>query len=164
MEQSKKSDNYITWQYATVKSAHAPTPCNVLSSWQFHFAGSFFLNLPLSTVMQISTHKVVLKPRNQSIYNIIRWVAGTMGQMNRRPSVWCSKYYFFQYFLCLGHSKLFVFFYFKEFCKKSWKKIILLTSNTWSTICLAHRPSDPAYYIVDWLISELPELPTLTFK
>ena len=28
---------------------------------------------------------------NPSIYNIIRWVAWTMGKTNRRPSVWCSK-------------------------------------------------------------------------
>ena len=38
----------------------------------------------------------------------------------------------------------------KDFCKKSWKKIILGTSDSdaWSTIRLSHRPSDPAYYIV----------------
>ena len=30
-----------------------------------------------------------------SIYNIIRWFAGTMGQTTRGPSVWCSKCYFF---------------------------------------------------------------------
>ena len=41
----------------------------------------------------------------------------------------------------------------KEFCKKSWKKIILGTSDAWSTIRLSHRPSDPAYYIVNWRIS-----------
>ena len=33
------------------------------------------------------------------------------------------------------------------------KKIILGTSDAWSTICLSHRPSDPAYYIVNWRIS-----------
>ena len=32
--------------------------------------------------------------KNQSVDNIIRWFAGTMGQTNRRPSVWCSKYHF----------------------------------------------------------------------
>ena len=30
-----------------------------------------------------------------SIYNIIWWFAGLMGQMTRWPSVWCFKYYFF---------------------------------------------------------------------
>ena len=33
--------------------------------------------------------------KNLSIYNIIRWFAGPMGQTTRWPSVWCSKYYFF---------------------------------------------------------------------
>ena len=32
------------------------------------------------------------------------------------------------------------------------KKIILGTSDAWSTIRLSHRPSDPAYYIVNWRI------------
>ena len=31
--------------------------------------------------------------KNPAIYNILRWVAWTMGQTNRRPKVWCSKYY-----------------------------------------------------------------------
>ena len=35
---------------------------------------------------------------NPSIYNIIRWVAWRMGQMNCRPRVWCSKYHFFNTF------------------------------------------------------------------
>ena len=35
------------------------------------------------------------------------------------------------------------------------KKIILGTSDAWSMIRLSHRPSDPAYYIVNWRISEL---------
>ena len=88
-----------------------------------------------------------------------RWVAGPIGQMNRQPSVWCSKYIFFRLFISLGHSKLFtfifVFFYknkqidwkyfCKEFCKKSWKKIILWTSDAWLTIHLSHRPSDRAW-------------------
>ena len=46
---------------------------------------------------------------NQSIYNILHWVAWTMGQTNRRPRVWCYKYYFFILFVDLGHSKLFIF-------------------------------------------------------
>ena len=40
----------------------------------------------------------------------------------------------------------------KELCKKSWKNIILGTSDTWSIIRLSHRQSDPAYYIVNWQI------------
>ena len=85
-------------------------------------------------------------------------VAGTMGQMNHRPSVWCSKYYFFRLFIDLGHLKLFTFifvffkknkqidwkYFCKEFCKKSWKE-----NNTWnirrlvdnSFVQSAQRPS-----------------------
>ena len=37
---------------------------------------------------------------NPSIYNIIRWVAWTLGQTNRQPSIWCSKYYFFFMISC----------------------------------------------------------------
>ena len=33
----------------------------------------------------------------------------------------------------------------KVFCKKSWKKIILGTSDAWSTIHLYHRSSDQAW-------------------
>ena len=33
------------------------------------------------------------------------------------------------------------------------KKILLGKSDTWSTIHLSHRPSNPAYYIVNWRIS-----------
>ena len=40
----------------------------------------------------------------------------------------------------------------KVFCKKSWKKIMLGTSDAWSTIRLSHRPNDPTYYIVNWQI------------
>ena len=33
--------------------------------------------------------------RNLTIFNIIHWVTGSMGQSSHWPSVWCSKYYFF---------------------------------------------------------------------
>ena len=108
---------------------------------------------------------------NPSIYNILHWVAWTMGQTNRQPRVWCSKYYFFYTFYRLRALKT-LYFYFcnfikknkkinwkdfcKEFCEKSWKKIIFGTSDAWSAICLSHRPSNPAYYIVNWRISECP--------
>ena len=46
---------------------------------------------------------------NPSIYNLIRWVAWPMGQTNRRPSVWCSKCYFFLYFYRLRILKTIYF-------------------------------------------------------
>ena len=85
-------------------------------------------------------------------------VAGPMGQMNRRPSVWCSKYYFFMIsckILCKKAFNSFYYFFYKitkiklmsfEYSKsiKSVKRIILGTSDTWSTIHLSCHPSDPA--------------------
>ena len=52
---------------------------------------------------------------NPSIYNILHWVAWTMVQTNRRPRVWCSKYYFFFIIscknLCRNHFNLFCYFF-----------------------------------------------------
>ena len=47
--------------------------------------------------------------KNPSIFNIIRWVAGSMRQTTHRPSVWCSKYFFFHNFLQNYLQKLFQF-------------------------------------------------------
>ena len=41
----------------------------------------------------------IIAYKNPSIYNILLWVAWTMGQTNRQPRVGCSKYYFLLYFL-----------------------------------------------------------------
>ena len=59
-----------------------------ISANSFH--GNYsFLNLTLCTV--------TFEIRQSLIYSSL--VAGTMVQMNRQPSVWCSKYYFFSWFL-----------------------------------------------------------------
>ena len=57
--------------------------------------------------------------KNQSIFNIIRWVAGSMGQMTHRPSVWCSECYFFHNFLQNSLQKQFQFIsaYYIEDCR-----------------------------------------------
>ena len=57
---------------------------------------------------------------NPSIYNILRWVAWTMGQTNRRPRVWCSNYYFFYTFYRLRAPKT---LYFYNFIKKLENKL-----------------------------------------
>ena len=54
--------------------------------------------------------------------------------------------------------------FWKEFCKKSWKKVILGTSDAWLTIRLSHRPSDPLYYIVNWRILILTISPSFCMK
>ena len=51
-----------------------------------------------------------------------RWVAGPMGQMNRRPSIWCSKYYFFSWFLAEFFEKIlsiYLFIFLKKYKNKS---------------------------------------------
>ena len=91
-------------------------------------------------------------------------VRGLMGQTNRRPSVWCSKYFFSYFLIDLGHSKLFTFNFIKKYENKLklflqrimqdfMKEMILGTSDAWSTIHLSHRPGKAAYYIEDWRIS-----------
>ena len=42
---------------------------------------------------------------NLSIYNIISWFAGPMGQTTRWPSLWCTKYYFFPMKSCKSLCK-----------------------------------------------------------
>ena len=87
--------------------------------------------------------------------------------MARWPSVWCSKY-IFSYFLIDFRALQTIYFHFCNFIKELrnelngslqrilqdfMKKIILGTSDAWSTSCLSHRPREPGYYIVDCRIS-----------
>ena len=58
---------------------------------------------------------------NPTIFNIICWVAGSLGRMTHRPSVWCSKYFIlFHNFLQNFLQKLFhfIFLFFYNFTKK----------------------------------------------
>ena len=55
--------------------------------------------------------------RNPSIYNILRCVAWMMGQTNRQPRVWCSKYYFFYTFYRLRALKTLHFIFVKKIRK-----------------------------------------------
>ena len=51
------------------------------------------------------------KTKNPSIYNVLRWVAWTMGQTNCRPSIWCSKYYFSYTFYRFRALKTLIFLF-----------------------------------------------------
>ena len=96
-------------------------------------------------------------------YNMLgRWAKRLGDQSSDVPSI-----FFFHNFLQNSLQKYFQFFFFYNFtkiklkifeCSKSMrnyeKKIILGTSDAWSMSRLAHRPSNPAYYIEDWLIFE----------
>ena len=43
-----------------------------------------------------------MRSTNPTIFNLTRWVAGSMGQSHHWPSVWCSMYFFFHNFLQNG--------------------------------------------------------------
>ena len=81
-----------------------------------------------------------------------------MGRTTHRPSVWCSKHYFFFIISYRLRALKTLYFYYKkinwndfckEFCYKLWKKIILGTSDAWSMSYSSQRPSKPAYCIED---------------
>ena len=88
-----------------------------------------------------------------------RWDKWLLDQASNVPSI-----FFFIFLIDLGHWKLFIFIFVifqkknervfaKNFARVYEKKIILGTSDAWSTSRLSHRPSELAYYIVDWQIS-----------
>ena len=64
---------------------------------------------------------------NPSIYNMIGWVAWSMGQKNRRPRLWCStsKYYYVFIVscktLCKNRFNLFSYFFFIKLQKLKMK-------------------------------------------
>ena len=96
----------------------------------------------------ISSHS-----RNPTIYNIIHWFAGSLGQMTRRPSVWCSKYIFFHDFLQNSLQKWFqcIFSFLYEFTKIKTKSFECPKSirnceknNTWNIGRLVNESFVPA--------------------
>ena len=57
---------------------------------------------------------------NPTIFNIIRWLTGSMGQMTHRTSLWCSKYFFklvFHKFLAKFLAKIISIDFFYKFTK-----------------------------------------------
>ena len=92
--------NTINIWKITFSAFHKKSETNWQRVWRF---------CSMAVVSDVETVKK--RTKNPSIYNTLRWVAWTMGQTNRRPRVWCSKYYFFILFIDLGHSKLFIFIF-----------------------------------------------------
>ena len=74
---------------------------------------------------------------NPTIFNIIRWVDGSMGWMHEGH----SKLFFFIFVKLWKNKKINWNDFSKEFCNKSWKKISLGTSDTWSLVHLYKRTS-----------------------
>ena len=69
-------------------------------------------NWPLWGILQL-----LWITKNPSIYNILCLVAWMMGQTNRRPSVWCSKHYFFSWFLKKFFAKILSIYFLIFFIK-----------------------------------------------
>ena len=97
----------------------------------FHISTNFSFRISTSDAYalanKINSGWVISLFKNPSIYNIIRWVAWTMGQTNHRPSIWCSKYYYFfhdSFQNSLQKSFQFIFLYllsnYKNENKKFW--------------------------------------------
>ena len=61
---------------------------------------------------------------NPTIFNIIRWLAGSMGEMTHRPSIWCSKHYFFFVISYRLRALKTLYFHFCKFIKKQDSKRI----------------------------------------
>ena len=102
-----------------------------------------------------------IQTRNPSIYNIIRWFAGTPGQKTHCPSVWCSKqYFFFIISYRLGALKTIFFSLWKNKLKQFLKRILqeIMKINTWNIRCLVHDSFFPASQqtnILSWRLSNL---------
>ena len=75
-------------------------------------------------ILKIYSSRIHLSTtRNPTIFNIIRWVAGSLGRTTHWPSVWCSQYYFFFHnFLpiFLQKSFQFIFLFKKNKNKEFW--------------------------------------------
>ena len=126
-----------------------------------------FIQLAYSVVRFLRIHPGHY--RNPTIYNMICWFAGSLGQMTRQPSVPCIIFFFHEklqkslqkpfQFIFLSIYKI-IKMKIKSFeCPKSmrnYKKKILGRSDTWSTSRLSQRPNQPVYYIVDcWILEHL---------
>ena len=84
---------------------------NILSSWSGNFGSvqkkfSCFQS-PICILWIFCKENVLGRngellctTRNLTIFNIIRWLAGSMGRTTHRPSVSCSEYYFFFIISC----------------------------------------------------------------
>ena len=74
---------------------------------------SFKLRPFLSSLCGTNVQMYAGSSKNLSIYNIICWVAGLFAQMNQRPSVFCSKHFFFIISNRLRALKLIIFIFVK---------------------------------------------------
>ena len=72
---------------------------------------------------------------------MIRWFAGSLGQMTHWPSVWCSQYYFFA-------KTLSIYLFFFIYILNHKNETIEFWVRQW-TSHMSHQPSEPVYHIED---------------
>ena len=109
-----------------------------------------------------SLHIRHLKSDNLQYNTLVCWFAGTNDSLTK-CLMFKALFFTFSHRLRAIKTLYFLFLwiykkihwnqFYKEFCKKSWKKVILGTSATCSMRRPSHRPIDPAYYIEDCRIS-----------
>ena len=97
-------------------SDHVVLKCLKATCFIWHFKMICFCNFYHSTYLEFDPEFQSRSKIRQSKINS-RSVAGPIGQTNCRPSVWCSKYYFFWTFYRLRAPKT-LHFYFCTFLKK----------------------------------------------
>ena len=105
----------------------------------------------------------LIKTSNSTIFNIIRWVAGTKDSSTKRLIFQALFFFIISYrlralkILYFNYKKINWNNFCKAFCKKLWKIKLYLEHQTlgpW-VVC----PSDPAYYIEDCRIYRQLQLP-----
>ena len=85
-----------------VFDCHSISPLQLGTSRKYKCKRLFLVLIVWIKIDQRSNGQV----KNSSIYNILRLDAGSFVQMNQRPSVWCSKTYFFSQFLAKFFAKI----------------------------------------------------------
>ena len=65
-----------------------------MRNWEFK-KNYFFFKVVILVMGQLPITPLIGPSWNPTIFNIIRWVGGSLGRWSHRPSVWCSKYYNF---------------------------------------------------------------------
>ena len=87
----------------------------------------------------MAKRKREVKSVNLQYITLVRWDDGPNESLTKR--LMFQALFFFHHFLDLGHSKR---IFAKNFARNHEKRIILGMSDTWATIRLSHRSTNPA--------------------
>ena len=146
-----KTCHKVVLLLSTISNKHLQFVSHIQNRSYFAFSNAFQNRLSEIGQPSLNTCAAVSSPTDltfidPSIYNILRWVAWTMGQTNRWPRVWCSKYYFFFLIFHRLSALKTLNFYFCNFIRKLenklkgfWQRIwqeIMKKNNTLNIRCL----------------------------